>query len=187
MAYFINVFMKMFYVSASFSPKSVNFLFYLSYDVKNTIIMKKSTILEFFDVLTGNIISCFITKNIVSELNFVKFNERSSIDCLSKLRQNRWQRWLFLPFILTIILMTAYTVNAQNIQGIIPVQHPIGGSGVDGDAWAHEPIGTKYENIGDLFDKLYNGTTHATNHGVLNLTNGQLIYPGETFFLQDRY
>ncbi|MBP6181554.1 MAG: hypothetical protein KA461_06290, partial [Flavobacterium sp.] len=149
--------------------------------------MKKSTIFEFLDVLTGNIISCFITKNIVSELNFVKFNERGSIDCLSKMRKNRWREWFLLPFLLTIILMTGYTVNAQNIQGIIPVQHPITGSGVDGDAWAHEPIGTKYENVGDLFDKLYNGSTHAINHGVLNLTNGQLIYPGETFFLQDRY
>ncbi|WP_156129385.1 hypothetical protein [Flavobacterium sp. AED] len=102
-----------------------------------------------------------------------------------------WRQSYTLPLMLTAILMTGYKVNAQgSIKGIVPVQHPIGGSGVDGDAWAHEPIGSIYENVGDLFDKLYdpvNNPTHTVNHGVLDLTTGALLYPGSTFFLQDRY
>ncbi|AOZ98464.1 hypothetical protein BIW12_02900 [Flavobacterium commune] len=86
--------------------------------------------------------------------------------------------------------MMAYTVNAQNIKGIVPVQYPISGSGVDGDAWAHEPINTIYQNVGDLFDRQFGNPDYPldmTNNGVLDFSNGSLLYPGFTFFLQDRY
>ena len=38
-----------------------------------------------------------------------------------------------------VIMMMVYTVNAQNIKGIVPVSTPKLGSGVDGDAFAHTP------------------------------------------------
>src|SRR3970282_1998598 len=122
--------------------------------------------------------------------SFSKLNFITPINSPSRQWFCYWRQSLALPLVLTAILMTSYTVNAQSIQGVVPVQHPIGGSGVDGDAWAHEPIGSIYENVGDLFDKLYdpvNNPTHTVNHGVLDLTTGALLYPGSTFFLQDRY
>ncbi|MFV5696156.1 T9SS type A sorting domain-containing protein [Flavobacterium sp. LB3P122] len=89
------------------------------------------------------------------------------------------------------ILMTGYTGNAQNIQGVVPVATPISGSGVDGDAFAHEPIGTIYQGVGDLFDLLH---PTITGHGVINPTTGDVFYkPTDpvtvpvSYFLQDPY
>ena len=47
--------------------------------------MKKNTILEFFDVLSGKITNCFLSKNTLSKLDLTESNERSSIDFLSTL------------------------------------------------------------------------------------------------------
>lgn len=53
---------------------------------------------------------------------------------MSRLWRAIWQQSVVRPILLLVISMMAYTVNAQNIKGIVPVQYPITGSGVDGDA-----------------------------------------------------
>ncbi|WP_211297023.1 SprB repeat-containing protein, partial [Flavobacterium granuli] len=79
--------------------------------------------------------------------------------------------------------MTNSTASAQGVmRGIVPVLLPKGGSGVDGDAFAHSPAG--YENVGDLFDSQHPG---IEGHGVINPFTGELLYPEVSFFLQDRY
>jgi hypothetical protein len=94
---------------------------------------------------------------------------------------SRW--WCTFPLILITLFLSNYTGFAQSIQGIVPVQTPVGGSGVEGDALAHFPVATVYENVGDLFDLVHPTGTH----GVLDFTTGQLLYPGFTFFLQDPF
>ncbi|HTG65406.1 MAG TPA: hypothetical protein VL859_03420, partial [Flavobacterium sp.] len=144
---------------------------------------------KFFDFVCKKINAYVFTKNEVSKLNLSKFNERNLMNCLTKLWCGFWRQSFALPLIFVTILFSVFTVNAQNIKGIVPVQYPITGSGVDGDAWAHEPIGTIYENVGDLFDRVNaaNPGLDPVNHGVLNFGDGSLLYPGFTFFLQDRY
>ncbi|MFV5690377.1 hypothetical protein ACM55M_17365, partial [Flavobacterium sp. ZT3R25] len=125
-------------------------------------------------------------------VGFSKFNFIAPIDSLSRLWSCYWRQSFALPFMLAAILMTGYKVNAQgSIKGIVPVQYPHSGSAVDGDAFAHEPIGTIYEGVGDLFDKL-----HPTidGHGVINPFTGEVFYkPTEpvtvpvSYFLQDPY
>jgi len=81
------------------------------------------------------------------------------------------------------IIMTDTTVHAQgSIRGFVPVLAPKSGSGVDGDAYAHMPAG--YEAVGDLFDAQH---PDINGHGVINPFTGELLYPGQSFFLQDRY
>ncbi|MFE3870783.1 SprB repeat-containing protein, partial [Flavobacterium sp. ZS1P70] len=88
-----------------------------------------------------------------------------------------------MSLLLVTILMTGISANAQgSIRGIVPVISPKSGSGVDGDAYAHSPAG--YENVGDLFDSQH---PDINGHGVINPFTGELLYPGQTFFLQDRY
>ncbi|TDE49068.1 hypothetical protein E0H99_16165, partial [Flavobacterium sp. GT3P67] len=145
--------------------------------------MKKNTFFKFFDFLYNKIISCFLMKNTISKLNLKKFNKRNPLDYLSRLWCLYWHRWLTMSLLLVTILMTNSTVNAQgSIRGIVPVISPKNGSGVDGDAFAHSPAG--YENIGDLFDSQH---PTVSGHGVINPLTGELLYPGQTFFLQDRY
>ena len=119
--------------------------------------MKKNTILEFFNGISGKITNCFLPKNTLSKLDLTKSNERSSIDFLLRLSSGYWHKSLRLSLMLGAIMMMGYTVTAQSIKGVVPVQYPIDGSGVDGDAWAHEPTGTNsiYLNVGDLFDRLF--------------------------------
>ncbi|MFV8393461.1 T9SS type A sorting domain-containing protein [Flavobacterium sp. LB2P6] len=122
---------------------------------------------------------------------FSKFNSRTPLGQLSKPWLNCWDQSLASIFILGVILMTGYTGNAQNIQGVVPVSTPKLGSGVDGDAFAHEPIGTIYEGVGDLFDKL---DPTIAGHGLINPFTGQVFYKPTipatvpvSYFLQDPY
>ncbi|WP_367771435.1 hypothetical protein AB3G33_15840 [Flavobacterium sp. WC2421] len=171
--------------------------------------MKKNTISNFFDVLSNEVMSFFISKKTVSKLNFLKFKERRAIDFISDYWSYFWRQWFAMPLILVAILVTGYTTNAQSIKGVVPVQYPLLGDGIDGDGWAHEPTGTSsiYLNVGDLFDrknylsgKPIPGTNpqeyypiDGTNHGILNLADGSLLYPGTidpvpvTFFLKDPF
>ena len=101
-----------------------------------------------------------------------------------------WHQTFIFCLLFGLMLFTGNITIAQNIKGIVPVQYPISGSGVDGDAWAHEPISTIYENVGDLFDRQFGNPMYpgdVVNNGVLDFSNGSLLYPGFTFFLQDRY
>ncbi|MFV8379659.1 hypothetical protein, partial [Flavobacterium sp. LB3R33] len=128
---------------------------------------------------------------------FSKFNFNTPIYQLSRLWLRCWRQSFALPLLFGVILMAGYTANAQSIKGVIPVQYPIGGDGIDGDGWAHEPVGGIYQNVGDLFDRL-RSVDHPTlpivNHGILNMTDGSLLYPGSTlapvpvtYFLKDPY
>ena len=158
--------------------------------------MKKSTISKFFDITFVKIMSCFISKETVSELSFSKFKERSAIDLSTGCWSNNWHKWFAMPVVFGAILLTGYTTNAQSIKGVIPVQHPVLGDAIDGDGWAHEPVGGVYQNVGDLFDRLspeYHIGLPIVNHGILN-ADGTLIYPGSTsapvpitYFLKDPY
>ena len=141
--------------------------------------MKKSTITKFFDVLSSKIYCCLRPKNTVSKLDFLKFNDGNPINYMPNVWLRCWRQAFLLPFVLTAILLTGYAAEAQSIQGVVPVKTPLLGSGVDGDAYAHTPAG--YTNVGDLFDAVHPSGTH----GVLDLTTGNLLYPGFTFFLQD--
>src|SRR3970282_2144180 len=142
--------------------------------------MKKNTIFKFFDFLYNKIICCFLTKNTISKLNFIKFNKRVSIDCLSELQSYSWRQSYLLPFTLVVILMTGQAVNAQSIKGIVPVQCPAGGSGVDGDAFADTPI----LGVGDLFDNNPGGS----GGGVINLSPPpEFLCSGPTFRLADAW
>ena len=109
-------------------------------------------------------------------VSFSKFNFITPIDALSRLWSCYWRQSFALPLILVAILMTGYRVNAQGaIKGVVPVQYPRTGSGVDGDAFAHEPIGTIYEDVGDLFDKLH---PTIAGHGVVShhRLHGEVFY-----------
>ncbi|MFV8377112.1 hypothetical protein ACNQGC_17535, partial [Flavobacterium sp. GSP11] len=125
-------------------------------------------------------------------VGFSKFNFIAPVDSLSRLWSCYWRQSFALPFILAAILMTGYRVNAQgSIKGVVPVQYPISGSAVDGDAFAHEPIGTIYEGVGDLFDKLH---PTIAGHGVINPNTGEVFYKPTSpvtvpvsYFLQDPY
>ena len=145
--------------------------------------MKKNTIFKFFDFLYNKIICCFLTKNTISKLNFIKFSKRNYSDYLSRLWRLYGYQWLTMLLLVVTFLSTNGTVYAQgSIRGIVPVLAPKSGSGVDGDAYAHSPAG--YENVGDLFDSQHPG---IDGHGVINPYTGELLYPGQSFFLQDRY
>ncbi|WP_157802072.1 T9SS type A sorting domain-containing protein [Flavobacterium sp. 1] len=84
--------------------------------------------------------------------------------------------------------MNSYTaVHAQNIKGIIPVVSPAAGDAIDGDFWAHQPIGTNFEKVGDLFDDRYNPGSpaydpnnptnmHNINHGLIDPVTGNVVY-----------
>ncbi|MFE3871228.1 T9SS type A sorting domain-containing protein [Flavobacterium sp. ZS1P70] len=137
--------------------------------------MKKNTILEFFDFLSGKITNCFLSKNTLSKLDLTQSDERSSIDFLSTLGLRSSSHWLTLPFIVFVMLLTGYTANAQNIQGVVPVQYPLTGSGVDGDAFAHTPDFTNslYIGTGDLFDNL---DPTIAGHGLINPLTGEVFY-----------
>ncbi|TDE29944.1 hypothetical protein E0I61_08230, partial [Flavobacterium ranwuense] len=109
---------------------------------------------------------------------FSKFNFTALLNRLSRLSLNYWRQSLALPLMLVAILMTGYTVNAQNIQGVAPVSPPLNvggtaGHAIDGDAFAHEPIGTMYEFVGDLFDKLH---PTIAGHGLINPFTGEVFY-----------
>ncbi|SEF80747.1 PKD repeat-containing protein, partial [Flavobacterium urumqiense] len=140
--------------------------------------MKKNTIFEFFNILYCKITNCFLTKNNLSKLDLTKSNERSSIDFLLRLWPCSWHKSLRMSLMLGAIMMTGYTVTAQNIKGIVPVSTPKLGSAVDGNAWAHEPdffnsAPSIYFTVGDLFDKI-----HPTidGHGLVNPENGDVFY-----------
>ncbi|NGY38412.1 hypothetical protein FQU23_012930 [Flavobacterium sp. XN-5] len=137
--------------------------------------MKKNKISKNFDGFSGKIISYLLMKNTISKLDNLKSNERNVIEFLASMWTSFWRRSLAMPFIVFVMLLTAYTANAQNIQGVVPVQYPRSGSGVDGDAFAHTPDFTNslYINTGDLFDNLH---PTIAGHGLINPLTGEVFY-----------
>ncbi|MFV8343371.1 T9SS type A sorting domain-containing protein [Flavobacterium sp. XS2P39] len=80
---------------------------------------------------------------------------------------------------LVVILMTGNVSNGQSIKGVVPVQCPHGGSGVDGDAFADTPI----LGVGDLFDN-----NVGSGGGVINLAPPpEFLCSGPTFRLADAW
>jgi len=122
--------------------------------------MKKSSTFSFLDALSSNLKCCLFSKGTISKLNFLRFDVR-----------------MMVPFIFMAMMFMYNTVNAQFL-GKAPVQTPVTGFEIDGNAYAHEPIGT----AGDWFDSDLNH-----NHGLLHPTSGAVLYPGKTFIIRDRY
>ena len=90
---------------------------------------------------------------------------------------------IFTTIILLTLFLTSSTIYAQNIQGVVPVDPPSGGFGVDGDAYANFPTSSIYDDVGDWFydPGLYDGP----GRGLIDLNTGLPIYPTRTIFLQD--
>ena len=91
-------------------------------------------------------------------------------------------QWLFLPLIITVFIMTNYTATAQLVyQGVVPVENPSGGFGVDGDAFSNTPT-PNYLDVGDWFNDYisYPGTG-----GSLLDEFGEPIDPNMTTFYRD--
>jgi len=84
------------------------------------------------------------------------------------------ERWLFLLFVFAALSMTNITTTAQVVyQGVAPVQTPIGGFAIDGDAFSNTPI----VNVGDWFYE-----AGGTGGAILD-ANGDPIYPLTTFYV----
>ncbi|PKP11132.1 MAG: hypothetical protein CVU08_13045, partial [Bacteroidetes bacterium HGW-Bacteroidetes-3] len=93
-----------------------------------------------------------------------------------------WRQLLILSLFIATTVLTGFKLSAQNLPGIAPVQTPIGGFGVDGDAYANTPT-PAYLNVGDWF---YDSTLYpGTGRGLF--TGGSVTDPTRTFFLQDNW
>ncbi len=86
------------------------------------------------------------------------------------------RQWFLLSLIFAIYLMTNYTVNAQVYQGVVPVQAPTGGFGVDGDAYADTPD----TGVGDWFDD-----NAGAGGGAIMGSDGLPLDPSMTTFHKD--
>ncbi|PKB15635.1 T9SS type A sorting domain-containing protein [Flavobacterium sp. 5] len=116
-----------------------------------------------------------------------KFNFTIPLNQSFKLWSTSWLQSLALPIVFLGFLMISYTtVHAQNIKGIVPVSSPAGGDAIDGDFFAHQPIGTNFEKIGDLFDDRHNPSSpaydpnnptalHNLNHGLIDPVTGNVL------------
>ena len=86
----------------------------------------------------------------------------------------------FLPFFFMAMLAVTFNSTAQNVQGTVPVQIPVGGFGVDGDAFANTPAPA---GVGDWF---YDSTLFpGSGRGLF--TGSAPSDPTMTFFLQDKW
>ncbi|MDP2067455.1 MAG: hypothetical protein Q8K04_00690 [Lutibacter sp.] len=110
--------------------------------------------------------------------NFTFIKKTSSLG--SKQLRFNWRQFLVLSLFIVTTVLTSFTLTAQNLPGIAPVQTPIGGFGVDGDAYANTPT----PGIGDWF---YNATLYpGAGRGLFN-PDGTVTDPTRTFFLQDNW
>jgi hypothetical protein len=87
---------------------------------------------------------------------------------------------------LVLLLLVSFSTNAQSITGIVPVQQPAGGSGVDGDAIANlsSVPDVPGPGVGDLF--CY-PTYPGTGGCVVDNSTGLPYDPTKTFVVLDRY
>ncbi|MCK5400539.1 MAG: hypothetical protein KAJ28_02805, partial [Flavobacteriaceae bacterium] len=86
-------------------------------------------------------------------------------------------------FILMLFLLNVNVMFSQNIQGTAPVQTPLGGFGVDGDAFAGTPMPT-YEFVGDWFFADPSDPVGADPGGIFAPDGLSLLYDN-SFFYQD--
>ena len=135
--------------------------------------MKKSTISKFFDGIRDKITCCLVSKRNVSNSNSFQFEERNPIDLQSSSWPCCWRQWLVMPLMLGAILMTGYSVNAQNITGLAPVLTPKGGFAVDGNAFV------KFTGDNPLWgDFLFEvGYTETDSTAYKNKTPGGIFVP----------
>ena len=92
-----------------------------------------------------------------------------------------WRQWILLPLVIVAFMMTNFSLSAQEIPGIAPVQSPVGGFGVDGDAYANTPI-PDFDDVGDWFYRP--NEFDGDGGGLINL-DGNVENVDRTFFLQD--
>ena len=87
-------------------------------------------------------------------------------------------RHLFVALFIVTTLLTGFTLTAQDMRGTVPVLTPVGGFGIDGDAFANTPT----PGIGDWF---YNPLYPGTGGGLFDPVTMTPLYPTMTYFLQD--
>ena len=88
-----------------------------------------------------------------------------------------WRHLFYVALFIVTTVQTGFTLTAQNIRGTVPVLTPIGGFGVDGDAYANTPT----PGIGDWF---YSAVYPGTGGGLID-ADMHPLYPTMTYFLQD--
>ena len=99
-------------------------------------------------------------------------------------------RWLFkkllnVAFFVAIFLISTSVTgqNPSNIQGIVPIQSPVGGMAIDGDIWANAPAPGPYATVGDWFP---NPVTGLGGSVYTNTTSGwTVIDPAWSFKVVD--
>ena len=94
----------------------------------------------------------------------------------SILRLSCWKQLLMTALLIMATVLTSFTLTAQNLPGTVPVLTPVGGFGIDGDAYANTPT----PGIGDWFNTMYAGSG-----GSLFNADGTVKDPSMTYFLQD--
>ncbi|MFV8466228.1 hypothetical protein ACNQGG_11150, partial [Flavobacterium sp. LB1P62] len=91
---------------------------------------------------------------------------------------------LVVPFVFLFSLFAGVELQAQVLRGVVPVQIPANGSGVDGDAFAnYKQLPSIYGTVGDLFCK----TQYPGPGGCVLDAGGVPITPLLTFFLRDPF
>jgi len=157
--------------------------------------MKKNTIFDFFDGLCSKISCCLLSKKTVSESDLLLSEERSTIDLIGSVMTFFWRQSLALPLVMGVIMMTGYTVNAQNITGRAPVLAPKGGFAVDGNAFVR--FTGDNPDWGDFLFENQSAPITANPGGIFvpvpppyDYRDGILpkefyVYPGFTTFFRD--
>jgi hypothetical protein len=120
--------------------------------------------------------------------NFIFYSIKSAQDYWRTFRCRFNVRSLALPLLLAAILMTAYTANAQNIQGLAPVLWPKGGFAVDGNAfvdgvnptWGDFLFASQSAPVGDPPGGIFKPTPPLIGGLPYTYPPGPLPTPGET-------
>ncbi|TDD95269.1 Ig-like domain-containing protein [Flavobacterium cellulosilyticum] len=110
---------------------------------------------------------------------FTSHKLMTSINQRSRLLLNYWQQSLVTPLLFATIFMTFYTGNAQNILGTAPVQTPLGGFGVDGNAFVKYP-GDTAPYAGDFLFENFSAPITANPGGLFVPIPPTYTYPADT-------
>lgn len=96
-----------------------------------------------------------------------------------------WNCWLMLPFFLFSMISFTSTAQSGNVQGVAPVQTPVGGFGVDGDAYANDP--DPFYGVNDVGDWFQDQVNFPGSGGSLFDPNTGLPYTGleHMWFVKD--
>ncbi|MFV5700218.1 hypothetical protein ACM55H_17815 [Flavobacterium sp. ZT3R17] len=155
--------------------------------------MEKNSLLTFFEILSGKIKCCILSKNTISTLGLktpnlfyfnpqsqnMDFTKRYSHNSVSKLR---FEELFFffgnlIVFLSVCFLFFSTQINAQVLPGIATVNTPAGGFQIEGDLQANTPVSGK----GDWLPGVSGGG------GNVLTTAGAPVNALTTFHLTDLY